>query len=146
MDLAALILSIISLVATTILSIYEIVNALKVNDINLEAELSKDAFKEYLTETIPIAMSNISFVNNRLSHIEELQNALNSFRKKLRFYQYCDKKFYNKFKRSSQDIENYIVLNEGKEYEPIEFAVVNKEITKKIKKLYKVCQNKYKRG
>lgn len=146
MDLAALILSIISLVATVIISIYEIINALKVNDINLEAELSKEVFKEYLTQKIPDAMSNISFDNNKLSHIEELQDVLNSFRRNLRFYQYCDKKFYNKFKKSAQEIEDYIVSNEGKQYEPTDFASVNQVIISKVNDLYKVCKKKYKRG
>ena len=146
MEIAAFILSIISFVATVIFSIYEILNALKVNDINLEAELSKEVVKEYLTNKIPNAVSNISFDKNKLSEIGELQETLNSFRRELRFYQYCDKTFYDDFKKSAQDIEEYKVSNEGKQYEPTELAGVNQDIVLKVKKLYDVCQNKYKRG
>ena len=146
MEVAALIISIVSIVGTLGISIYEIINSIRVNDINLEAELSVDTFKKYLTLKIPNAVSNISFDNNKLSNIQELQDVLNDFRKELRFYQYCDKDFFDEFKISAQDVEDYIVSNEGKSYESTDFADVNSEIINKLKKVYEVCQKKYKRG
>ena len=146
MDCIALILSIISLIATVILSLFEVGSAKKLNDINLEAELSKDIFKMYLVQNIPRAISNLSFNNNQLSNIDELQTALNSFRQELKFYQYFDKDFYKKLKKATQKIEDYIVTNEDKVFDCGEIGEVNQNIITYVNELYSCCKDKYKKG
>ena len=108
--------------------------------------MSKDTFKIYLTEKIPKAISNISFDGNRLTNIDELQDALNSFRNDLVYFKYLDEVFYKDFKNAAQNLEDYIVKNEGKTVENTDIANILQEIVKKIKVLYDVCRVKYKRG
>ena len=146
MEIVSLILSIVSILVAGILTIFEIKNNIKVNDINLEAELSKEIFKKYLTKNIPEAIRNISYNNNCISNIDDLQNALNEFRSELRFYQYCDKDFYNNLKLVAQKIEDYIVENEGKKFDNTDLSAVNEKIVNMVIEFYDVCKNKYKRG
>ena len=146
MDIIAIAISIISLIASIVLACKQTKSSFYINDINLEAELSKDTFKIYLTEKIPKAISNISFDGNRLTNIDELQDALNSFRNDLVYFKYLDEVFYNDFKNAAQNLEDYIVKNEGKTVENTDIANILQEIVEKIKVLYAVCRVKYKRG
>lgn len=146
MDIIAIVISIISLIVSIVLARKQTKSSFYINDINLEAELSKDTFKIYLTEKIPKAISNISFDGNRLTNIVELQDSLNSFRKDLVYFKYLDEVFYKDFKNAAQNLEDYIVENEGKTVENTDIANILQEIVEKIKVLYDVCRVKYKRG
>ena len=101
MDVAALIISIAAIIISVIVAAVQIAKNKKINDINLEAELSKEIVKVYLTEVFPKAVSDVSFKKKRLTNIAPLQNALNGLRVKLKFYIYCDNEFYQNLKRPS---------------------------------------------
>lgn len=146
MDVAALIISIISLCISSFFAFLQIRNNKKINDINLEAELSKDIIKKYLTETFPQAISEIYFKKRRLTNIVPLQNALNGLRKELRFFQYCDENFYISLKKQSQQLEDYIVNNEGRSYNTEDQGEVMNEIRSRMKDIYSLLKEKYKNG
>ena len=71
MEVAALIISILSLLISILFAVLEIRNTKKINDINLEAELSKDIIKEYLTEKFII-----SYLYKILCYIEIIDTSL----------------------------------------------------------------------
>lgn len=146
MELAALIISIISIAITVVFAIVQIINDKRLNDINLEAELSKEIFKEYLTLKFPDAISKISFEGNKLSNIVDLQNELNSLRSSIKFFKYCDEKFFNEFKTKSQELEDYIVSNEGKIFRFEEQGTVTQTIIEKMSAIYGLIGQKYKNG
>ena len=99
MDKVALILSIISLVVSLIIAIWQIISAKRINNVNLQAEFTKEIFKRYVTNDLPKAVSIVAFSNGKLSKIDLLQNSLNSFRQELTFLRFSDNRFYKKFKK-----------------------------------------------
>ncbi len=146
MDVLALIISIVSLVISSILANAEIKNSKKINDINLEAELSKDIIKEYLTKNFPNAISKICFKNHKLTNIVPLQTALNGLRNNLKFFKYCDNVFYSRLKDKTQTLEDYIVNNEGNTYSTEDQSDVMGEIINKLTDIYSLLKEKYKNG
>ncbi len=146
MNNAALIISILSLAGTIVFAIWNIVNTKKINDINLEAEISKDIIKEYLTDIFPKAVSKIHFKKRVMSGIEPLQNALNDLRKQLIFYKYCDEKFFRGLKEKTQALEDYIVLKEGHRFDYDRQNEIREEVRCQMKEIYQLLKNKYKNG
>lgn len=146
MEVAALILSILSLLISILFAVLEIRNTKKINDINLEAELSKDIIKEYLTEKFPDAISKIYFKRRKLTNIVHLQNALNGLRNKLKFFKYCDNAFFTKLKDKTQALEDYIVSNEGRSYNAEDQGEVMDKIKNQMTDIYELLKQKYKNG
>lgn len=146
MEVAALIISILSLLISILFAVLEIRNSKKINDINLEAELSKDIIKEYLTEKFPDAMSKIYFKGRKLTNIVHLQTALNGLRNKLKFFKYCDNTFFAKLKDKTQRLEDYIVSNEGRSYNAEDQGEVMDEIRNQMTDIYELLKQKYKNG
>ena len=146
MDIVAIIISILSLIISITFSIVEYYHSKKINDINLESELFRDIIKEYLTTIFPNAISEIHFNEKRLTSISLLQEALNKFRNSLRFYKYYDEEFYNNLKTKTQEIEDYIVENEDKEFSFEDQGEVTNKIRQQIKELYRLIAKKYKNG
>ena len=146
MDIVAIIISILSLIISITFSIVEYYHSKKINDINLESELFRDIIKEYLTTIFPNAISEIHFNEKRLTSIALLQEALNKFRNSLRFYKYYDEEFYNHLKTKTQEIEDYIVENEDKEFSFEDQGEVTNKIRQQIKELYRLIAKKYKNG
>lgn len=146
MEVAALIISILSLLVAVGIAILELFNNKRINDINLEAELSKDIIKEYLTAAFPKAVAKIHFKKRKLSNIVPLQNALNGLRNKLKFFKYCDPAFYNQLKKKTQELEDYIVNNEGKTYSIEDQSEVMQEICDQLTGIYTLLKAKYKNG
>lgn len=146
MEVAAFVLSIVSLIISSCLAYLEIVSGKKINDINLEAELSKEIIKNYLTEIFPAAISEIYFKKKRLTNIVPLQNALNELRKNLRFFKYCDSSFFTNLKEKTQSLEDYIVNNEGCSFDTEDQGEVMIEIRKKMTDIYTLLKEKYKNG
>lgn len=146
MEVAALIVSIASLIISGVIVFFEIRNNKKLNDINLEAELSKDIIKTYMTEIFPKAISKIHFKGRKLTNIVPLQNALNGLRNRLRFYKYCDSGFYDELKEKTQTLEDYIVSNEGRTYHVEDQGEVMSEIRVQMTDIYSLLKRKYKNG
>lgn len=146
MDVAALIISILSLLISIVFAVAEIKNSKKINDINLDAELSRDIIKLYLTEKFPVAISKIHFPKQKLTQIGPLQVELNGLRNSLKFFKYYDNSFYKELKKKTQDLEDYIVQNEGKKYSVDEQGEVMDEIRNRMSDIYKCLNKKYKNG
>ncbi len=146
MDVAALIVSIISLCISVFVAGWQIYCSKKLNDANLQAEFTKKILKDYMTTELPEAYSVIKFPENKLSNIDCLQNALNHFRQELKFLKFSDERFYKKFKKHTQSLEDYIVINCGKEFDNDEQGEVLKNIAKKLSRIYKLVNKKYQNG
>lgn len=146
MDVAALIISILAIIISVIVAAVQIAKNKKINDINLEAELSKEIVKVYLTEIFPKAVSDVSFKKKRLTNIAPLQKALIGLRVKLKFYIYCDNEFYQNLKRQLQDLEDYIVNNEDRYFGFDAQKEVRQIIYLKMTEIYSLLKKKYKDG
>ena len=147
MEVAALIISIISLVTTCIFAFFEIQSNRKLNRINLESVYIMEIYKEYLTISIPQARKNLRFdANNRLIDIGALKNVLIEMCQKSSYYLYADKTFYTTLKTHLQSLEDYIVNNENKSFEPEDQAEVLNNIEKNLGEIYKCINKKYRNG
>lgn len=135
-SVVAIILSIISIGSNFIIN-------KKINNINLNADLLFDTVKDYIKVKLPNAREKIVFSRKKLSGVESLQKVLNSFRKEILFLRYSDCHFFKKFKKYSQALEDYIVANEGKEFDSFEQEHVQKTITRKMIKIIKLVNKKY---
>ena len=146
MEVAELVISIVSIIMTLCISWWQISKNKKLNDINLEAELSKDIIKESLTNTFPNAISGIHFKKQKLTNIAPLQSALNNLRKKMRFFKYCDPNFFDNLKVLLQDLEDYIVNNEGRYFSTEDQGEVINIIRTKMTAIYTLLKSKYING
>lgn len=146
MEKISLIISIVALFISLFVAGWQIYCTKKINDVNLQAEFTRDIFKRYMTQNLPQAFLVIKFPKGKLSGIDHLQNALNCFRQEIKFLKFSDERFYNKFKKRTQNLEDYIVLNCGKKFDNDEQGEVLKEISKKLSKIYKLINKKYQNG
>ena len=146
MEIAALIISILSLLISSVIAIVDVASNKKINDVNLEAELSKDIIKEYLTKVFPQAVSKIYFKKRKLTNIVPLQNGLNNLRNRLKFFKYCDNSFFYELKIKTQALEDYIVNNEGRAFSAEDQVEVMGEIRRQMTDIYSLLKKKYKNG
>ena len=116
MEVAALIISIISLLLSIIITFCEIRENRKINDISLESEYFDYLFKELLLKEIPKSRAKISFnMNSNLINTEDLVSTLNDIRHSALYFQYTDTEFFNNLKTELQNLEDYLVKSDGKE-------------------------------
>ena len=116
MEVTALIISIFSLLFSTAIAVYEIIENRKINDISLESEYFDYLFKELLLKEIPKSRAKISFdMNSSLINTEDLVNTLNEIRHSALYFQYTDTDFFNHLKTALRDLEDYLVQSDGKQ-------------------------------
>ena len=146
MEPATLVVSIVSLCISLLVAGWQILCSIRINNANLQAEFLRKILKKYITIELPEAFLSIKFSDNKLSNIDSLQNSLNHFRQELKFLKFSDKKFYRKFKKRTQKLEDYIVLNCGKKFDNDEQGEVLENIAKKLSRIYKLVNKKYQNG
>lgn len=145
MELAALIISIVSFVISSIIGIGEIIENKKINNISLEAKYFDSLYKEYLLIKIPTDRKKISIDKDyRLINTGDLVNTLNEIRHISIYFQYTDKQFYENLKSALQELENHLVISEGKEMVGEEQTDFFKTTQDLITKIYKILLLKQK--
>lgn len=144
MEIAALILSIISFISSLVIAIYEIVENRKINKISLESEYFDSLFKDFLLKKIPSTRIKIQFNSEgNLIDTEEFVSVLNEIRKNSLYFIYTDKDFYNELKYSLQDLENYILNEENKELIGEDQTTFFNNVQEKITTIYDIMISKY---
>lgn len=146
MEIAALIISILSIIVSFIVLFVELYYSKKINDINLEASYMTTIYAEHLIRNIPNARKYIGFPNNKLSGIVELQKSLNLLRQDSIYYKYSDESFYIELKNACQLLEDYIVNNEDKEMDFGGQADTYVYIEKSLQNIYAIVNKKYTNG
>ena len=144
MDVEALIIAILALLVSVIVPIIEDRRERKINKINLESEFYKEIYKEHLIKLIPNARKYIGFTESgQLRDTEELREELNKLRQDSLYFLYSDKNYYNKLKRLTQELEDYLITSEENTYNLVERKDVLKEIQRRITELYTHISNNY---
>lgn len=144
MEIAALILSIISIISSLVIAIYEIVENRKINKISLESEYFDSLFKDFLLKKIPSTRIKIQFNSEgKLIDTEEFVSVLNEIRKDSLYFIYTDKDFYNELKYSLQDLENYILNEENNELIGEDQTTFFNNVQEKITTIYDIMISKY---
>ena len=146
MDIAALVISIVAIVVSVVIFIIELFTNKRINDINLISSFMNTIYEKHLISNIPNARKMICFSDNKLSGISNLQHVLNQIRQDSLYFKYSDEQFFNELKKECQELEDYIVENEGKKFEYYEQPNVNKKIEKSIESIYAIINKKYTSG
>ncbi len=144
MDIAAFILSIISIIATVIIATYELVQNRKINDITLEAEYFDFLFKESMLRQIPLSRAKLVFDGNgKLTGTDDLIEVLNSMRRNSIYFQYTDGTFYEKLKKQLQGIEDLLDETADKNVVAEDQTKFFNELKENIETLYDLMLKKY---
>lgn len=138
-----LILSIIAIVISVVVAIVEYLSNKKYNVLNLEAEIYKTIFFDYLIKEIPQGRQYIHYNNEKLSDTDKLTDALNNLRRDSLFFKYKDKDFYDKIKTITQELEDLLVKSEDGTMDIDSFIAFTKELNEKMESLYSCIMNKY---
>lgn len=144
MDIAAFILSIISMIVTAMIATYELLQNRKINDITLEAEYFDFLFKESMLRQIPLSRAKLVFDGNgKLTGTDELIDVLNSIRKDSIYFQYTDSNFYEKLKKQLQSIEDLLDKTADKIVVAEDQTKFFNELKKHIEILYDLMLKKH---
>ena len=146
MDLLALIISIVSIVISIGVAIYEKNKEKKVNDINLNSEYLKDIYIQYLTKKIPKTRKIMRFESDILCDTNDFCNTLKAFLTDINFYLYIDKSFYDRMKYYLQYLEDLVMESDGQVFEGEERDNLINEIDKCLEQIYTLMNEKYING
>ena len=147
MEIAALILSILSFIFSCIIAVYQIKITIKLNNINLKSSIYEKIFDKYLITEIPNARGYIKFDNkNYLTGEDKLKDVLVNMLNDSLYFRYYDKNFYNSLKSELQSLEDFLVKNVGKQIEEISQLDFLNEIEVFLSKIYKMIEEKKIKG
>ena len=144
MEIIALIISILSLIASITIALFQFFQNRKNNRLSIEAEYFDEIFKEFLLKDLPKNRKIITFgIDYKLKNTSELIESLNNLRHDTLYFQYTDKEFYKQLKDALSDLEDYIIDSQNKEMigeEQVEFYVTMQE---RIQIIYKILSLKH---
>lgn len=144
MELAAIIISILSLIATIILATYDVYNSNKINDINLNSGFFLHYYNDYLIDKIPNSRNKLCFDSNgKIINYMDLKNDIIEFLEKSVCYRYLDNEYYSLLKEKIISLEDYLLLVANKNCSDSLQQQICNEIDQKLKNIYNVAQRKY---
>lgn len=145
--MASLIVSIVALLVSVIVVVYDKKVDKKLNDISLESTYFNDLYKDFLLKDLPQNRLKITInFEGKLVGGNDLVNTLNEIRKSSTYFLYTDKEFYDELKKCTQDLEDYILSAEDKSLVGEDQTEVFNDISSKISKIYKVMTEKCFKG
>lgn len=143
MELAALIVSIISILISFAVTAWQIIITIKVNKINLKSSVCEKIFDEYLIKEIPNARRFISFDKmGKFIGADKLVKTIKSLIKDSLYFRYNDRKFYDILIQKLEELENTIVNNIDKRIDNIKQNDLTNDIEKLIGEVYEIIENK----
>lgn len=147
MEIAALVLSILSLVMTIILTIWQTITTVKLNNINLKSQTCATIFDEFLIKNIPFARRALSFdAKDKLVGADKLKNVIVEMIKSSLYYKYNDKNFYDNLIKKLHELEDLLVKNHNKKVERENHNNLLNKIEELLEEIYKIIENKKIRG
>lgn len=147
MDIAALVISIVSIIISIIVIVYDKAVDKRLNRITMSSSYFNDLYKDILILKIPEAREKISFTTQgKLVGSDALVGILNDIINKSLYFFYTDKDFYNQLKKKTQDLEDYLLQAEDKTIHGEAQTAVFNEIANKISELYNLMNKKFLHG
>lgn len=146
MEIVALIISIIAVIISVGVPIYEKANDKRVNDINLNSEYLKEIYILYLTKEIPKSRKIMRFKHNVLCDTNDFCNTLKSFLCDIQFYMYIDKYFYDRLKQVIQELEDFVMEADGATLNDDEKNEFWDNIDSYLNSIYDLMNQKYING
>lgn len=139
MELAALIISIISFLGTACLAIIQLIQSKKLSKTSIESEFFSEIYKEHLVKKLPEAR-RLMWVDKdkKLKDDKALIDELNSIRQDSLYFMYNNNVFYEKLKNALQSLEDYLINSEDKEVDDSTFHTV---VQDKLSLIYKIISD-----
>lgn len=139
MELAALIVSIISLIGTIGIAIVQYFQNRRISQCSLEEEFFSEIYKDHLVNKLPEARKRMWVdKNKKLNDDTDLIDELNKIRQDSLYFMYNNEQFYNKLKAALQELEDFLINSEEKSVEESSFF---KEVQEKISTIYKIISD-----
>ena len=142
-DIVSVIIAILALGASIVSLIWTIQHSKKAQKITLEADYFRTIFKDYLVRKFPKAREKIFFQKNKISGHKEFIDQLNSLRRKLSYFRYTDKQFYENLKTELQKLEDFILSAMNKSYESSEQTDFNISCDSQLSSIYELITKRY---
>lgn len=144
METAALVISIISLLSTSAIAIYEFIEARNINKINLEAETFNILFRNLMLKELPMARAKLMFnEEHKLVGADDVINIIVLMRKNSVYYQYVDCDFYKRIRIKLLEIEDVLQKASDKQYIGEDQTLFFTSLGELIKDLYYLLRCKY---
>lgn len=144
MDLAAIIISVIALIASIIVAVVQYKSNIRINHINLEAIYFNDIYKDYLIKKLPKSRSLLHIDSGgKLLYINDLVIDLQQMRKDSLYYLYKDKAYYTELKKSLQKLEDFLVEQSANTIPHEEYANFHYKIEEDLREIYSLITNKF---
>lgn len=142
MEVVALVVSICAFIVSIAVPIFEFIWNQKMNKQNLEAEYFREMYGEIMYQKIPAALAYFHFDGHKISGTDMMLNVLREIRIRSLYFKVVDKPFFDKLKKSVQDLEDYIVQTPD-EMETAQFTTFYETVNQKIATIYLNMSNKY---
>jgi hypothetical protein len=113
MEKVAFYISIIAIIISVGVPIFEFLYNKKINKINLISEYFKEIYGEFLIKRVPLARQYIHFNGRELSGTDKLLDVFREMRESSLYFKYNDKEFYGNLKGKIQAIEDCLVTKTG---------------------------------
>ena len=147
MEEAALSISIVSIVASILMTFWQIEISKRVNRININKSIFDQIFDRYLIDEIPKNRRFLKFdKTNKLTGVKNIQETLHNLRKDSIYFHYRDKTFYDKIEGKILEIEDYLVNCTNDIYIGSEQSEVLNKTDALIGDLYKIIEDKKVKG
>ena len=136
------ILSAISAIASSVSAILMYMQTKKINKFYVNQKYHSKIFDDFLIDKIPVARQDIKFDDEgKLVNAQKFVDELSNLRNNSLFYKYNSKEFYNKIKKQTQEIEDYVMNLGNKITEKEEQSKIFISINEKTEKLYEFISN-----
>lgn len=147
MEIAAFVVSIISIVVSVGTIFYDKMVDKKINEINMNSIYFNELFMEILSKKLPQCRRRIIFDNSgQLTGTDELIDVLREFRVNSQFFRYTDPIFFKSLINALQKLEDDVLTFENEKHIGKEQTKINRKISEDVSKIYKLTFNKLSHG
>ncbi len=146
-DTIAVVISLVSLVVSIILAVYQINTNFKMNKVNIKYNACEKIFDNYLIKEIPDKRRLLKFdKTGKLTGANELKNIIVDMIKDSLYFRYNDKPFYDNLIENLQQLEDFIVNSINKKYDSVRQCDFYNNIEKFLSEIYKIIEDKKIKG
>lgn len=144
MAVAALVVSIIAVIVALGVAVIQHQREIKINQTNLESIYFNEIYMKYLITKIPNARKYIYIDRDgNLRDTEKIIDELNNMRQDSLYYYYNDVGFYDKLKKTCQDLEDYLINTSTTPLTGEDQTEFFNKLKTKLQDIYLVINNKF---
>ena len=137
-----LVLSLIAIIVAIGVAIFEWFWNRSIHREDLEAELYKNIFEEYLIKRIPKARNYFYYNGKMLDGTDKLVDVLNNLRRDILFFKFWDNTYYEELRKKLQDLEDQLVMC-TKPMNSDELVEFHNSVDQKLQCIFQMIMRKY---